>query len=457
MLIRFIPALPMQSTIVFSLSFTQHNVPTPLAIAQQIGQLLEDGLDLPQDWHVLDKSTVQCRMIDGVVVDWSLPQGCSDMLELVLSDVNDATLADREKHRLALEQVTDNDKPALSLNSLKNRHKKQRSLVNDACNTVHVGDSCSIADINVVPALPHAVQLTARGLRQRARSTLVNAFRIYALPELRHRIPRSGYYPWIIESTLRHASRKLEELADNMLLSPLTSSFNAYSEDDQTDWSDYDTDSSSLHTPSTYHSINHSDPYPNPFEIEDKHRSRQPPMQAQYTVYSELTYRLEQLLHLHRVQERHREREEEDALALLEVRSKRRAWLNKQLSSSRQEWGLASPFRSSPLANDPWTFEDIKSAERGKDNEMSAVLQEVAPEIDSLFHVLNFHPHPPSPSDSCETPTPTIFVSSLASPKVLFPASVVRDDSRQDLNLATASSAAFPSFPITTVGVIDCH
>jgi hypothetical protein len=68
-------------------------------------------------------------MIDGVVVDWSLPQGCSDMLELVLSDVNDATLADREKHRLALEQVTDNDKPALSLNSLKNRHKKQRSLL----------------------------------------------------------------------------------------------------------------------------------------------------------------------------------------------------------------------------------------------------------------------------------------------------------------------------------------
>lgn len=208
--------------------------------------------------------------------------------------------------------------------------------------------------------LPAAVQLTPSQLRRRARSNLVDAFRLYALPQLKQRLPKFSYYAWVIESMLRRASLRLEELASSLPLTSLPTagwrsrgfSYSSFWESTPADDSedlDCDTDDSSLRTPSTHHSFRSSGHFFNPFEAKREDSPCQPFIHVQYHAYSGLRRSLEHLLHVYQHRETDREREEKEALALLEVRSRRRAWFNNALSVRGEDWGLAGPFAPSPL------------------------------------------------------------------------------------------------------------
>lgn len=150
MLLRFVPASPTRSTIIFSLSFTPTGLPNPLSVTQQIQQLLDDKLELPQDWYTLDKAVglasliaelsfsakeelVSCRMTDGETYEWPLFGACLDVLQLVSSDVSDASIVEQGKQPPGLPPTLDtpalDDRLALSLNRFQNRHTKQRSLL----------------------------------------------------------------------------------------------------------------------------------------------------------------------------------------------------------------------------------------------------------------------------------------------------------------------------------------
>ena len=56
--------------------------------------------------------------------------------------------------------------------------------------------------------------LSPRALRRRARSTLVDAFRRFVLPELSRRFPVHGYYVWVLQSMLRRTLARMSELVD---------------------------------------------------------------------------------------------------------------------------------------------------------------------------------------------------------------------------------------------------
>lgn len=79
-----------------------------------------------------------------------------------------------------------------------------------------------------------AQEMSPRFLRRRARSSLVDAFRLYVLHELNQRLPQGGYYIWVLNSLLRDAresrnaflmkEREFERQRENNRFSRFTSS-----------------------------------------------------------------------------------------------------------------------------------------------------------------------------------------------------------------------------------------
>lgn len=61
------------------------------------------------------------------------------------------------------------------------------------------------------PISPLPQNICPRFLRRRARSSLVDAFRLYILHELNQRVPQGGYYIWILHSLLNEVRQRQEK------------------------------------------------------------------------------------------------------------------------------------------------------------------------------------------------------------------------------------------------------
>ncbi|PBK76141.1 hypothetical protein ARMSODRAFT_905635 [Armillaria solidipes] len=425
MLIRLLPAAS-HPTVLFAITF--QNLPddlfNPHAWTTHLSHLSVDGLDAPELVHCLDKaafipsilkevtfdvpmSTISCRFVDGSTEEWPLrAPGCLQALNSVLDDVNQSALVtEREKEREKVKEKERKDGQQ-SLNSPPTtvkvtRHKKQRSLLMSLVASIVQLPShthSTSAPITRVPspvlskALPEqeveraAPTLTPKALRRRARSTLVDAFRMYVAGELSRRLPSGGYYPWIIRSMLRRASDTMADLLQQaveinnaFVTSPfedegyfpppslVTSPFSSIEDDG----GDTDTDGSSVHTPSTaYFSLRsmhsrHSHVPETPTDYTSVPRHLQGLSTDELLEYQSLSshcVRLRQLLILQEAKEEHHANEVRQRDAILEIRSRRRAWQNKALVARVGDMnvGLATPYASSRLAQVSWSGEDYE-------------------------------------------------------------------------------------------------
>lgn len=141
---------------------------------------------------------------------------------------------------------------------------------------------------------------------------------------------------------------------------------------DDEDEGDTDTDGSSVHTPESTHFGIHppqrttsSYPRTRPSHARNSlDHFLSPDDFAEYSAFSSLTLRLRQLLLLANARLTHVEVETKHHMDMLEVRSRRRAWLNKDLKGSIRgsslDAGMAMPFKSSRLAQVSWSSDDYE-------------------------------------------------------------------------------------------------
>ncbi|KDQ56776.1 hypothetical protein JAAARDRAFT_59030 [Jaapia argillacea MUCL 33604] len=396
MLINVIPCSP-SPNVIFTIGFPHlpETVPVPPSWHMQLQRLNQDELDMPPCLHALDKaswlvavltqvvfdmrsSMVTCYFVDGAMEAWPvMEQSCIAVLQSVLDDVQESTEHDerqRERDRLA------NAPPAPPGGT---KHKKQRSLIMSIIASIvpHSNPPTpppTSAPEPVVsrPSTPHTWPSSHPGyiLRRRARSTLVDAFRRYIISELSARATPGGYYTWNAQSSLRRASMQMDALVQEVgglpqhfrhprrqvtdgssPSSDTTLSSSSPFFDDETDGQssiDTETDDSSIHTPTDtplgYNFDGKSNslprtPSPPTFSPEDL---------ATYTALSTRCFRLRQLLSRMEVVQKNIVHEEKHILSILEIKSKRRAWSNRRYvgGAAVRDVGLATPFRSSPLA-----------------------------------------------------------------------------------------------------------
>ncbi|KAI5828048.1 hypothetical protein K523DRAFT_245437 [Schizophyllum commune Tattone D] len=430
MLIKFIPEAP-QPTVLFSLAFPEleeRGVQKPHAWNIQLSALSNEDLEVPSDSHALDKAAgipslldevlfdvparaVSCRYQDGAVLQWRM-EGveCLRALSRVLEDVNEsAAQQERDEQRTRAEQ-----KKAAGQESLNSppatvkthRHKKQRSLLMSLVASIvpHHSHSRSTPSSPTTPSLPSTSEastaqddfmlalqasqtvkpgLSPRALRRRARSTLVDAFRRFVLPELSRRFPVHGYYVWVLQSMLRRTLARMSELVDlfggrvpdmrpGMHFLPDTSvpSSIFYSSDEEDGDNDSTDDESSVHTPSSAHfgsiPARHHLTSTSSYHTCRSTTTLPPAEVAEYRGFFELTRRLRSLLLACHVRQEQMQNEQRHREAVLEVRSRRRAWLNRALVPGRigaiSQSGLAMPFQSSRLAQAVWTADDWEYA-----------------------------------------------------------------------------------------------
>ncbi|KAL1738871.1 hypothetical protein HDZ31DRAFT_69538 [Schizophyllum fasciatum] len=433
MLIKFIPEAP-QPTVLFSLSFPEledRGVQKPPAWHTQLNALSVEDLEVPSDGHALDKAAgipslleevlfdvparaVSCRYQDGAVLQWRM-EGieCLCALSKVLEDVNESALQqERDEQRSKAEQKKAGQE---SLNSppstvKTHRHKKQRSLLmslvasivphhsrstpsspttsSPSTSSLSAPSSPSLPTDDFMLALqahqaPKAPGLSPRALRRRARSTLVDAFRRFVLPELSRRFPVHGYYVWVLQSMLRRTLARMSELVElfggrvpdmrpglHFLPDASVPSSIFYSSDDEDGDNDSTDDESSVHTPSSAHfgsiPTRHHLTSTSSYHTCRSTTTLPPAEVAEYRGFFELTRRLRHLLLACHVRQEHMQNEQRQRDAVLEIRARRRAWLNRALVPQRlgaaSQPGLAMPFRSSRLAQAVWTADEWEYA-----------------------------------------------------------------------------------------------
>ncbi|KAL1709521.1 hypothetical protein EV121DRAFT_252909 [Schizophyllum commune] len=426
MLLKLVPVAP-QPTVLFSLSF--QNIETrgvdsiPPAWDNQLKSLLMDELEVPQGTHALDKAagipslldevsldipslTVSCRFLDGALEEWPLMENeCLEKLDRVVADVSQsAEEAQREQRRAEIVREIDAER-LRERNQLDTpaqvRHKKHKSLLKSMFSSKkyhHLASPASASPPSILPPTKSAEQaleeldaassgMSARALRRRARSTFVDVFRRYVLPELSSRFPPGGYYTWVTASMIRRAHARMDELIQlpeasvsyhrahmpvpavfaSASASTPTSPAIALPSDDEDD--ETDTDASSIRTPtgsempswrqSYYSSISSCSSFAS--VIGEAQQRLGPQDREEYEAFSTLVRRLQHLL----IEAQYRREQEEDELraqeAMIEVRSRRRAWLNKQLvGSGVHDLGHSSPYQSSRLSQSSWSAEDYE-------------------------------------------------------------------------------------------------
>jgi len=378
----------------------------------------------------LSTMVISCQFVDGSSEQWPLPgEGCLDALQKILRDVNESSLEidrelqrEKEKEREREHRFSEFASPA----GKTTRHKRQRSLLMTlvACVTAVSRRSTSVFDNDrsiiplytpsssrfpsppptpINPTVPN-LSISPRARRRKARSELVDAFRRYALSELSAHFPPGGYYTWIIQSMLRRAT----EAVDNILKhnkdwtlsepNPMTHCYPEDSKyfsitaaslpptpsvsDDEGGEGDTDTDGSSLHTPSaSLFNVNTFRPLPAD-NVRNHRRSHSlasssrhfsyPGDQAEYTNKVFLINRLHRLLTVENARQAQIDDEMKHHYDVLEIRSRRRAYLNKELRGSvRWEWhlelALVVPTTSSPLAQHSWSGEEYEYAPDERD------------------------------------------------------------------------------------------
>ncbi|KAH9944899.1 hypothetical protein B0H21DRAFT_436235 [Amylocystis lapponica] len=353
----------------------------------------------------LPGGTVSCSFIDGQGVQWPLVGECIDALEQVVADVIQAT-AEKERESAPPAPLV---QPEPSVPEQKpTKHKKQRSLLMSLVSSfnklsLNISMDSPVRSLATPPPSPrpppppptflppsNKVPFTRRAaprlwsrLQSRARATLVDTFRSFVLSELRARIAPGRYATWAAHGMLRRAEGHmaflveeaggvLPDLRDTTPPFPVRKrvpSAPFFDDEDEhgslTDSSSTDTDVSSVHTPvdspagSPFNSVSSAtaqtrgavpqlprSPSPRGFSPEDL---------ATYTTLSAQSTRLRALLARMADTREDVAHDERGFLAVLEVKSRRRAWSNgTYLGGARlAALGLATPFRSSPLARMP--------------------------------------------------------------------------------------------------------
>ncbi|KZT00687.1 uncharacterized protein LAESUDRAFT_528824 [Laetiporus sulphureus 93-53] len=226
-------------------------------------------------------------------------------------------------------------------------------------------------------------------LQARARSRLVDAFRRFVLAEVKARITPGGYAHWAARCMLRRSENHMAwlvqesggvflDLTRPMPPSRMTSALSgktlvsvgdASTEDgdDEVDRRSLtpsmstETDGSSIHTPVDSPSHSPFAPPPPPKHTgSTAQRMPRSPSPAEFTAEDWATYqslnaqcmRLRQLLVRMDAARADTEQDERNFQAVLEVKSRRRAWSNRVYMGGAplSGIGLALPFRSSPLA-----------------------------------------------------------------------------------------------------------
>ncbi|THH16211.1 hypothetical protein EW146_g4390 [Bondarzewia mesenterica] len=410
MLIRVIPTPPFP-TVLFTITFPNlpPDLPFPPYWDVQLQRLSAEELEVPQSVHALDKSawiaallvevtfdmtslTATALFVDHSVEEWPLMgQGCVSALESVLADVNlSADESEREKERSAAGSQSPVPLPAPA-QAKPIKHRKQRSLLMSLVASL-------VPSSNSAPPPPPPVQapppppvppvvtavraMSARVLRRRARSTLVDAYRRYVVTELKTRLHPSGFSIWIVSSMLRRATEHMTWLvqqaggvvpdlrqyaqfssSQSLLSSPAATLMPSPLDDDDeeggelrslADTNSTDTDGSSIHTPTHTPLVHRTHRFDHACQVP---RSPSPDM---YSPEDLETYAAlhNQSLHLRRllvhmdVMQKNIALEERQLHSVLEIKSKRRAWSNRVYKGRAEmsELGLAMPFRSSPLA-----------------------------------------------------------------------------------------------------------
>lgn len=233
------------------------------------------------------------------------------------------------------------------------------------------------------PEQSHPPVVRSECIRRRARGRFVDIYRSWILPELKRRSNFSDYYTWVLRSLLErnkaHMAFLLEQVGapappteDDYLLSrtkkvpPPSREYSTGTEDDGDGLSiaaTTDTDGSSIHTPTEGVSLHHHgcylnaefprSPSPQEFTSEDLEL---------YHSLSQEGDRLRHLIHRNDLFESRVLSEEAQLHSMLEVKSRRRAWSNRDFCRGAPMTlvGLGTPFKSSPLARcEPVTPEAI--------------------------------------------------------------------------------------------------
>lgn len=234
--------------------------------------------------------------------------------------------------------------------------------------------------------------LRSNMLEARARSALVDAFRQFVVSELKTRFQLGpNYVTWVAHNMLRRTEDQMawlvqeaggvapslmdtapprtrsltaSDMSGSTLVSVVEAPFYDDDVDEQsmTDSTSTETDGSSVHTPVDSHAVS---PFAPPASSStDIHLPRQhvprspspaefsPEDLAEYTALSAQCLRLRQLVSGMDAARAGMLQDERSFLAVLEVKSRRRAWSNRAFmgSATLAGVGLAMPFRSSPLA-----------------------------------------------------------------------------------------------------------
>lgn len=88
---------------------------------------------------------------------------------------------------------------------------------------------------------------------------------------------------------------------------------------------------------------------------------------TEYRMLANSYLRLKHLLVLANARQAHADREQKQRESVLEIRSRRRAWLNKSLTgNAATSVGLAMPFKSSRLAQTSWSADDYEFVPPGR-------------------------------------------------------------------------------------------
>lgn len=432
MLLRVLPKAPVDSSILFAINFPglPPTLAEPTSWILQMDAVVADDLDVPSSPYAFDKAvalpaalveqvtfdlpalTVNCRFIDGVMEEWPISLGCLKGLQIILEYLSSSAALTKKALTNAQENESGKAKhvkqlslPSLSssLSRLTGRHRKQRSLMSWMSSFIQPVFALNTSLLRSRPARTQVPPLSellleqsqeppmsARAYRAKARSKLLDLFRQHVIPELTNRIPRGGYYCWIVHSMLTATATRLAVLMEGVGDQAL--SLPPFYHQTETDFPidegppspttsqgapaegsvETDSDGSSVHTPS---SAQHDQgvyfvEYPDDAETEpssapcsDMNSAKN---LAQYTAYAAMALRLRDLLERADFRHHQMELEIQHRLAILEVRSRRRAWLNKQLvggAALERNLGLSTPFASSPLRHSVYTWEDVQLQE----------------------------------------------------------------------------------------------
>ncbi|KAH8112842.1 hypothetical protein DFH11DRAFT_1728193 [Phellopilus nigrolimitatus] len=398
MLLRLVPAPPLP-TVLFTLAFPNlpDGVPFPQNWSAQLQHVLQDDLEMPNCIHALDKSagvacllhevsfcvftrTVVCVFIDGSRSDWPLlDDRCVDALKEVLDEVNESTVAaEMEARRARVASMPPPTRPASPIPAKLSKHKKSRSLL---MTIVASFVPSSQPSSPILPAFESPVQITlppeprrsSRFLRRKARAALVDIYRRYIIPELGGGSGSSGGGYCCLDHAEHVApDRGPHAYARAGRVSPSALAESPFEDDEESNSSssattETDTDASSVHTPrdsyAEYPGIMCRDASCSDDALVNAEngivaasaassKQQQHGSLAEYNHLHASTVRLHALLHRSACAEASTAADRAAHLALLEAKSKRRAWSSHTLLGRAciDQAALSTPTRSSPLA-----------------------------------------------------------------------------------------------------------